>query len=109
MLVPGDAVLSAWTTFSEARQWAGPGDAEWAELATDLGEESLDSLVVVAAPFRLLSDGSEPRSHTRVLPWQSTQCAHASDSLLRTSSVLPFQRSRRSLLWRERPGLRWED
>ena len=49
MLVPGDAVLSAWTTFSEARQWAGLSDAEWAELATDLGEESLDSLVVVAA------------------------------------------------------------
>ena len=49
LLIPGDAVLSAWTAFSEARQWAGLSDAEWAELASDLGEESLDSLVVVAA------------------------------------------------------------
>ncbi len=48
-LVPSAAVLEAWTTIADARAWIGVTDPEWAEVARSLGDESLDTLLILAA------------------------------------------------------------
>ena len=47
-LIPSDTVLQSWETFSDARKWAGLDDTVWKTLALELGDENLDSLLVVA-------------------------------------------------------------
>ena len=48
-LVPSDEVLKSWTTFSDARAWAGLSLEDWTKVATEVGDKDLDNLMLVAA------------------------------------------------------------
>ena len=48
-LVPSDSVLQSWTTFTNAREWAGLSSEDWLKVATAVGDPNLDSLLLVAS------------------------------------------------------------
>ena len=48
-LVPSDSVSQSWTTFTNAREWAGLSSEDWLKVATAVGDPTLDSLLLVAS------------------------------------------------------------
>ena len=48
-LVPSDSVLQSWTSFTNARDWAGLSTEDWVKVATAVGDPALDSMLLVAS------------------------------------------------------------